>query len=115
MAHTKQTTRKSTSGKAPTKQLASKAARKSAPATGGVKKSHCFCHGTVVLWEIRKYQKSMELLIQHLVCEIARDFKTDLRFQSSAVALLQEVAEAYLVGIFVDTNLYARRIRGERA
>merc|ERR1711991_690493 len=38
MARTKQTARKSTGGKAPRKQLATKAARKSAPATGGIKK-----------------------------------------------------------------------------
>jgi histone H3 len=92
--------------------------------------------GTVALREIRKYQKSTELLIrklpfQRLVREIAQDFKTDLRFQSSAVLALQEAAEAYLVGLFEDTNLaaihakrvtimpkdiqLARRIRGERA
>ncbi|KAG0600145.1 hypothetical protein M758_11G010500 [Ceratodon purpureus] len=86
--------------------------------------------------EIRKYQKSTELLIrklpfQRLVREIAQDFKTDLRFQSHAVLALQEAAEAYLVGLFEDTNLcaihakrvtimpkdiqLARRIRGERA
>ncbi|KAH0730487.1 hypothetical protein KY290_001494 [Solanum tuberosum] len=137
MARTKQTTRQSTDGKAPRKQLATKAARKSAPATGGVKKPHRFRPGTVALREIRKYQKSTELLIrklpfQRLVREIAQDFKTDLRFQSSVVAALQEVAEAYLVvGLFEDTNLcaihakrvtimpkdiqLARRIRGERA
>ncbi|XP_045076694.1 histone H4-like, partial [Coregonus clupeaformis] len=40
MARTKQTAHKSTGGKAPRKQLATKAARKSAPATGGVKKPH---------------------------------------------------------------------------
>ena len=73
--------------------------------------------------EIRKYQKSTELLIrklpfQRLVREIAQDFKvstvlrfrianpisavsqTDLRFQSHAVLALQEAAEAYLVGLF---------------
>uniref|UniRef100_A0A453QSN2 Core Histone H2A/H2B/H3 domain-containing protein n=1 Tax=Aegilops tauschii subsp. strangulata TaxID=200361 RepID=A0A453QSN2_AEGTS len=136
MARTKQTARKSTGGKAPRKQLATKAARKSAPATGGVKKPHRFRPGTVALREIRKYQKSTELLIrklpfQRLVREIAQDFKTDLRFQSSAVSALQEAAEAYLVGLFEDTNLcaihakrvtimpkdiqLARRIRGERA
>jgi histone H3 len=128
--------RKSTGGKAPRKQLATKAARKSAPATGGVKKPHRYRPGTVALREIRKYQKSTELLIrklpfQRLVREIAQDFKTDLRFQSSAVLALQEAAEAYLVGLFEDTNLaaihakrvtimpkdiqLARRIRGERA
>ncbi|KAK4871437.1 hypothetical protein RN001_016461 [Aquatica leii] len=130
MARTKQTARKSTAGKAPRKQLATKAARKSAPATGGVKKPQRYRP------EIRRYQKSTELLIrklpfQRLVREIAQDFKTDLRFQSSAVMALQEASEAYLVGLFEDTNLcaihakrvtimpkdiqLARRIRGERA
>ncbi|VFV25765.1 h3 histone [Lynx pardinus] len=64
MARTKQTARKSTGGKAPRKQLATKAARKSAPATGGVKKPHRYRPGTVALREIRRYQKSTELLIQ---------------------------------------------------
>nr|XP_020516003.1 histone H3-like [Labrus bergylta] len=136
LSRTKQTARKSTGGKAPRKQLATKAARKSAPATGGVKKPHRYRPGTVALREIRRYQKSTELLIrklpfQRLVREIAQDFKTDLRFQSSAVMALQEASEAYLVGLFEDTNLcaihakrvtimpkdiqLARRIRGERA
>ncbi|KAI0770048.1 histone-fold-containing protein [Fomes fomentarius] len=136
MARTKQTARKSTGGKAPRKQLAAKAARKTATtATGGVKKPHRFKPGTVALREIRRYQKSTELLIrklpfQRLVREIAQDFKTDLRFQSSAVMALQEAAEAYLVSLFEDTNLaaihakrvtiqpkdlaLARRLRGER-
>ncbi|KAH9445074.1 hypothetical protein Pst134EB_025326 [Puccinia striiformis f. sp. tritici] len=83
MARTKQTARKSTGGKAPRKQLAAKAARKSAPATGGVKKPHRYKPGTVALREIRRYQKSTELLIrklpfQRLVREIAQDFKTDV-------------------------------------
>jgi histone H3 len=120
----------------PAHLAAPQAARKSAPATGGVKKPHRYRPGTVALREIRKYQKSTELLIrklpfQRLVREIAQDFKTDLRFQSSAVLALQEAAEAYLVGLFEDTNLcaihakrvtimpkdiqLARRIRGERA
>ncbi|KAJ9518929.1 hypothetical protein QJQ45_026232 [Haematococcus lacustris] len=123
MARTKQTARKSTGGKAPRKQLATKAARKSAPATGGVKKPHRYRPGTVALREIRKYQKSTELLIrklpfQRLVREIAQDFKTDLRFQSSAVLALQEAAEAYLVGLFEDTNLaaiHAKRLEEDMA
>ena len=103
---------------------------------GGVKKPHRYRPGTVALREIRKYQKSTELLIrklpfQRLVREISQDFKTELRFQSSAILALQESAEAYLVGLFEDTNLcaihakrvtimpkdiqLARRIRGERA
>ncbi|VEN37491.1 unnamed protein product, partial [Callosobruchus maculatus] len=70
MARTKQTARKSTGGKAPRKQLATKAARK-----------------------VLRYRK---LPFQRLVREIAQDFKTDLRFQSSAVMALQEASEAYL-------------------
>ena len=62
--------------------------------------------------------------------EISQEYKSDLRFQSQAVLALQEAAEAYLVGLFEDTNLcaihakrvtimpkdiqLARRIRGER-
>ena len=101
MARTKQTARKSTGGKAPRKQLAAKSsARKSTAvrffisrlamfcfltlllqaAAGGVKKPHRFRPGTVALREIRRYQKSTELLIrklpfQRLVREIAQDFK----------------------------------------
>jgi histone H3 len=91
--------------KAPRKQLATKAARKSAPTTGGVKKPHRYRPGTVALREIRRYQKSTDLLIrklpfQRLVREIAQDFKSDLRFQGSAVLALQEAAEAYLVRFF---------------
>jgi hypothetical protein len=65
---TQQTARKSTGGKAPRKQLAAKAARKSAPAAGGVKKPHRYRPGTVALREIRRYQKSTELLIRKLPC-----------------------------------------------
>jgi histone H3 len=82
-----------------------------------------------------RYQKSTELLIrklpfQRVVRQIANDFQNELRFQSTAILALQEAAEAYLVGLFQDTNLIAlhakrvtimpkdlqlaRRIRGER-
>merc|ERR1712043_54981 len=115
--------------------LATKAARKSAPATGGVKKPHRYRPGTVALREIRKYQKTTDLLIrklpfQRLVRDIASEVKADCRFQSQAILALQEATEAYLVGLFEDTNLcaiharrvtimpkdmqLARRIRGER-
>jgi len=136
MARTKQTARKSTGGKAPRKALATKAARKGAPQTAFVKKKARYRPGTIALREIRKYQKSTELLIrkipfQRLVKEIAQEHRADLRFQTAAVLALQEAAEAYLVTLFEDTNLcalhakritimpkdmqLARRIRGERA
>lgn len=135
MARTKQTARQSTGGKAPRKVLATFQAHKIHPAsTGGVKKPHRYRPGTVALRQIRKYQKSTNLLIrmapfQRLVREIAQDYKTDIRFQSSAILALQEASEAYLVGLFEDTNLcaihakrvtimpkdmiLARRIRGD--
>ena len=40
-----------------------------------------------------------------VVREIARDFKTDLKFQALAIMALQEASEAYLVALFEDTNL----------
>merc|ERR1712036_47936 len=119
--------------KRPRKHIASKAAKKSA---GGVKRAHRFRPGTVALREIRRFQKSTELLIrklpfQRLVREIASEYRSELRFQSSAVLALQEASEAYMVGLFEDTNLcaihakrvtimpkdmqLARRIRGERS
>ena len=136
MARTKQTARKSMGGKAPRKNLATLAARKSLPTSGGVKKAHRYRPGTVSLREIRKYQKGTELLIpklpfQRLVREIAASLKSDLRFQSSALMALHEAAEAHLVSVFADANLLAfhakrvtimardiqlsRRIRGERS
>lgn len=123
MARTKQTARKDTGGKAPRKQLAQKAARKGAgkaPSGGGrpLQKPKRYKPGTVALREIRRYQKSTELLIrkapfQRLIREIASDYKTELRFQHSAVEALQEAAEAYMVGLYEDTNLcaiHAKRI-----
>ena len=135
MARTKQLAMKSTGGKAPRQQLALKAARKSAPSTGGVKKPHRYRPGTRALQEIRRYQRSTELLIRklpfhRLVREITKEFNPEFRFQSTALGALQEAAETYLVGLFEDTNLcaihakrvtimpkdiqLARRIRGER-
>jgi histone H3 len=99
------------------------------------RKPHRYRPGIVALREIRRYQKSTELLIrkapfQRLVREIAKAIQYDCRFQSTAILALQEASEAYLVGLFQDTNLcalhakrvtimpkdmqLARRIRGER-
>ena len=117
MARTKQTARNSTGGKAPRKQLNTRASRRSNPARGGVKKPRRYRPGTVSLREIRKYQKSTNLLIrclpfQRLVREVSQQMKPDLRFQSTALLALQEAAEAYLVNMFEDVNLIA--IHGRR-
>lgn len=126
--------RLTTGGKAPRKHLATLGARKHIPGGTGLKKRRVR-PGTVALREIRRYQKSTDLLVrklpfQRLLREIAQSIKPDLRFQSTAILAVQEAAEAYLVGLFEDTNLcaihakrvtiqprdmqLARRIRGER-
>ena len=90
----------------------------------------------MALREIRKYQRSTELLLrklpfQRLVREVAQEFREGLRFRAQAIFALQEAAEAYLVRLLEDGNLcaihagrvtimpkdiqLARTIRGERA
>ena len=134
-----QTARKTTTPQTiASKKLATKVTRKQTTAqyTRPVKKQHRFRPGVVALREIRRYQKSTELLIpklpfQRLVREIAQQYKTDLRFKSDSLGALHEACEAYLVGLFEDTNLcavhakrvtimpkdvqLARRLRGERS
>ena len=126
------------------KKAVAKAAKKSGQKApqGRVKKRYRYRPGTVALKQIRRYQKSTELLIrklpfQRLVREIASDSDVirsplcgKVRFQSAAIMALQEASEAYLVGLLEDSNLCAihakrvtimpkdiqlsRRIRGER-
>ena len=84
-----------------------------------MKKPHRFRPGTVALREIKKYQKSTELLLrklpfQRLVREIAGEVPRSnvsddapLRFQTAALLALQEAAESYLVDYFEDCNFHA--------
>jgi histone H3 len=109
MVRTKVSARKSTSGKAPRKMIATKSAHKSKV---GDKRKHRWKSGTLALREIRKYQKSTDLLLRkapfvRLVREIMGDIKNDTRFQKSALLALQEASEAYLVGLFEDAQLCA--------
>ena len=139
MARTKQTARQQTGGKQPRKTLTVKAAQKKAQLRVKVnKKPHRFRPGTVALREIRRYQKSTELLIRklpfsRLVREYLLDHKTYdgqyYHIAAAAINALQEASEHYLVQLFEDTNLcaihakrvtimpkdiqLARRIRGE--
>ena len=146
MARVKQTARKTIAGKALSfqmlsaarqRQKASAAAQAAAQAaahrhqlgaaprrilgaTGGVKKPHRYRPGTVALREIRRFQKTTELLIrkapfQRLVRKIAQKISKnkDIRFQSFAVLALHEASEAYMIGMFEDTSLcalHARRV-----
>ena len=76
----------------------------------------------VALREIRRYQKSTECLIkrspfQKLIWEISQEYhicsqgpgtlSMQVRFQSTAIAALQEAAENFIVGLFKDVNLFA--------
>ena len=90
MACTKQIARKITGGKVPRKQLATKAARKSVPITGRIKKPHRYRPGTVALCKIRRNQRSTDLLLQkapfaRFVQEITQDVRVDVRYQSAAL------------------------------
>ena len=155
MARVKQAARKTSAGKAPRFHMLAQQARQhqlqqqKAPALprrrlpvpqlgprGGVKKPHRYRPGTVALREIRRFQKSTDLLIrkapfQRLVREITQKLfpNSELRFQSLSVLALQEASEAYMIRMFEDTNLaalhakrvtimprdilLARRLRGE--
>jgi histone H3 len=121
MARQKQTARKASG--APTKQLrkggsggksgkggSEGSGGSGGTPTGGVKKPHRYRPGTVALREIRKYQKSTDMLLrklpfQRLMREVAQQFKTDLRFEKGAAKVLQSAAEEYLVSVFSDSNL----------
>ena len=133
-AATKQTAVKS---KATKRSLGQKKGKKSAAgsAPAGAKKAFRWKPGTVALRQVKKLQKSTELLIakapfSRLVREIAESHKAGLRFQSSAVAAIQEATESFVISLLGDANLTAlhanrvtalprdlqlvRRLRGER-
>merc|ERR1712018_992322 len=123
MARTKHSARKTpggvamTGGKAPRKHLAAKSARKTSE---GAAKRYRSRQGTVALKEIRRYQRSSELLIRKMpfqrLCR-ALTYETtgasDVRFQSPALPTLQEGVEAHVVGVFEDsvlTSTHAKRV-----
>ena len=133
-ASTKQTAVKS---KATKRALGAKKAKKSASgaSAGGVKRAFRWKPGTVALRQVKKLQKSTDLLIakapfSRLVRELADSHKVGLRFASAAVAAIQEATEAFVVSLLGDANLTAlhanrvtalprdlqlvRRLRGER-
>lgn len=105
MARTKLTARKATGGKAPRVQLATKAARASAPRSGRVRRPHRYRPGTVAIREIRHYQKTTErvlpkLSVQKFVKELGQDIKSDLRYPHGAQDSIHEMVEDHLAGLF---------------
>jgi histone H3 len=129
MSRTKQTAKSAPKAK----KLGAKKAKQ--PKVPGAKKSRRFRPGTVALREIRSFQKTSGLLIrrapfQRMVREVAQVAKAGLRWQSAALAAMQEATESYVIGLLSDSNLcalharrvtvmprdihLARRLRGER-
>ena len=134
MARTKCTARKGEVGKKQS-TFAKKQPRSQSDKASAQHQLHRYRPGTVALREIRKYQKSTELLIhklpfQRLVHEILQGFAVGFRVTPAMIMALQEAAEAYLVQLLEDSNLCAihakritiqpkdiqlvRRIHGER-
>ena len=114
MARTKQNAVRSTGGKVPRGRYRTRHGRKMGlpHQEGGVVKPRRFRPGTVALRQIRKYQKSTDLLIRklpflRLVREVTQKINPTLRFQSTAVLALQEAAESFLVTMFEDVNVCA--------
>jgi histone H3 len=124
MARTKASAKKSAGGKSPSK-------KKTAKKGGGKRK---YKPGTVALREIRKIQKTGALLVKkapfgRLVREVTKGMKTDAKFKPSALAAVQEAAEAYATSTLEGAVMlqlhrkrktlikkdieYVRRIKGE--
>lgn len=135
MVRIKQMARQLARGEDTRQQLTTKTTSQSLSANEGVKKPRRLPPGTVTLREIQRCRKNTRILLhklpfQRLVCQIAQQFKNNIRFQTSTIAALQEACEAYLVALLQHTNLcaihakrvtiapkdiqLARRIRGER-
>ena len=101
-------------GKQPPKHLLHKLIRCNKTPTGGKKKPHRYRPGLLALREIRRYQQSTECLIRtpfnKLFKEISQEYRVcpdgsgtpsvQVRFQSTALAALQEAAENFIVGLF---------------
>ena len=83
------------------------------PISGGIRKPHRYRPGTVALRQIRRYQKSHKLLISKGEFEkcvgsiVYKSYPHNVKFQQSAINVLQEGVESYLVSLFEDSNLCA--------
>ena len=108
-------------GKQPRKHMLHKLLKQNST-TGGIKKPHRYHPGLLALHEIHRYQQSTKSFIRRtpfnkLIKEISQEYRicpegpgtpsVQVRFQSTALAALQEAAENFLVGLFEDVNLLA--------
>jgi len=118
--------------KIPSKAKAVSSAKKAITKSGAKGKSSAsqqerkkmrFKPGTVALREIKRYQKSTDMLIprapfQRLVRDICAGIDNELRFQANALVALQEAAEAYTVGVLEDAGvcaIHAKRVTVTKA
>ena len=76
--------------------------------------ANSFRPGTLALHQIRYFQSTQAtmLLIRklpfaRLVCEIAQDYKTNLRFTATAILALHHASEYFLVELMEKTHLAA--------
>ena len=111
MARTKCTARKDEVGKKQS-TFAKKQPRSRSGKASAQQQLHRYQPGTVALREIRRYQKSTELLIrklpfQCLVREILQGYGVGYRVTPAMMMALQEAAEPSLVQLLEDSNLCA--------
>lgn len=104
-------------GKRPSKTLSSLSSKKTVTSSISSQPKKRFTPGAIALKEIRKYQKSSDLLInkrpfQRLVRHLS-SFQETFRFQSSAMVVFQEAAENFLVSLLEDAYrcaVHAKRV-----
>ena len=108
-----------TRNKLTSRKLSGDGTRRKKQTTGNVRRRRKFRPGTVALREIRKYQKSTELLIQklpfqRLVREVFSQMSSTQTFRVTPQSLLalQEASESFLIHMFEQSNLIA--IHGKR-
>ena len=111
MARTKRTARNNEVGRKQS-TFAKKQPRSQTGQATAQQQLHRYQPGMVALREIRRYQKSTELLIrkllfQRLVQEILQGYGVGYRVTPAMMMALQEAAEVYLVQLLEDSNLCA--------
>jgi histone H3 len=87
------------------------------PRPDGKKREHRFRPGTVTVRNIRKLQKSCDLLMQHapfnrVAREVAQEFMDEVRFSADVLLALQSMAEDRLVRLMQTANRLA--VHGKR-
>eukprot|EP01012_Entosiphon_sulcatum_P022366 TRINITY_DN27299_c0_g1_i1.p1 TRINITY_DN27299_c0_g1~~TRINITY_DN27299_c0_g1_i1.p1 ORF type:complete len:484 (+),score=61.33 TRINITY_DN27299_c0_g1_i1:34-1485(+) len=80
--------------------------------TPAIRRPLRFRPGTVALREIRRYQKSTELLLrraplERVVREVVQDYSSTIRMSGEAMRMVREASEDYLTQLFTISNALA--------